>query len=38
MESGLEQIQIRHSDFRPGLYFFRFTTNLKEYFGKFVVE
>ncbi len=37
-ESGLEQIQIRHSDFRPGLYFFRISDNQKEFFGKFVIH
>jgi len=35
-ESGLEQIQIRHSDFRPGVYFFRISFNQKEFCGKFM--
>jgi hypothetical protein len=35
-EPGLADVQIRHSDFRPGVYSFRIRINQKEFSGKFI--
>jgi hypothetical protein len=35
-EPGLAELRIRHSDFRPGVYFFRISVNQNEYSGKFM--